>query len=91
MTEPVRLHVEAKRYLCHTDSGYLAGLSPASVRSLALQGGVFSAEQATAFEALPHAAVAVRLRRYDDLATVPGAATPPLAHYVGVLERVART
>ena len=89
--EPVRLHVDAKRYLCRTDATYLSGLSPASVRSLALQGGVFSAEQAIAFEAQPHAAVAVRLRRYDDLAKVPGAATPPLAHYVEVLERVAGT
>ena len=39
VTEPVRLHVAAKRYLCKTDSQYLAQLSPASVQSLALQGG----------------------------------------------------
>src|SRR5260370_22877879 len=39
VAEPVRLHVPAKRYLCATDPGYFACLSPGSVRSLALQGG----------------------------------------------------
>lgn len=86
--EPVRLHVDAKRYLCQTEPDYLAGLSPASVRSLALQGGVFTAEEAADFLALPHADVAVRVRRFDDLAKVPAERTPPLAHFMAVLERV---
>lgn len=84
VTEPIRLHVLAKRYLCAVDAAYLATLSPASVHSLELQGGPYDAGQARAFELLPHAQAAVRLRRYDDLAKVPGAVTPGLAHYLDV-------
>ena len=47
--EPVRLHVEAKRYLCAVDAAYWEGLSPASQRSLNLQGGIFSPEAAARF------------------------------------------
>jgi predicted HD phosphohydrolase len=83
--EPIRLHVDAKRYLCQSDPGYLATLSPASVHSLALQGGVFSADEAAEFLRHPHALTAARLRRYDDLAKVPGAPTPSLAHYLDVM------
>lgn len=87
--EPIRLHVDAKRCLCHTDAGYFESLSPASVRSLKLQGGVFSAEQAQAFRQQPHAEAALRLRRYDDKAKVPGQPTPALAHFIETLQRVA--
>ncbi len=83
--EPIRLHVDAKRYLCHIDPAYFDTLSPASVRSLQLQGGAFDGEQAERFMKNPHAQAAVRLRRYDDLAKVPGARTPPLGHYTGLL------
>jgi [1-hydroxy-2-(trimethylamino)ethyl]phosphonate dioxygenase len=81
VTEPVRLHVNAKRYLTATDPGYFATLSPGSVRSLQLQGGPFSAELATGFIALPHAEDAVRLRRWDERAKVTGLAVPDLAHF----------
>ena len=43
ISEPVRLHVPAKRYLCATDRQYLQRLSRASVHTLALQGGPMSA------------------------------------------------
>jgi phosphonate degradation associated HDIG domain protein len=86
--EPIRLHVDAKRYLCHMDPNYLATLSPASVRSLQLQGGAFDKEQAILFMKNPHAGAAVRLRRYDDLAKVPGARTPSLGHYVEQLRQM---
>src|ERR1700757_2261608 len=36
VTEPIRLHVAAKRYLCAVDTQYHQQLSPASVHSLAL-------------------------------------------------------
>ena len=48
MTEPVRLHVAAKRYLCTTESDYFSRLSADSVRSLALQGGNMSADEIAA-------------------------------------------
>jgi phosphonate degradation associated HDIG domain protein len=82
VSEPVRLHVAAKRYLCATEAGYVGKLSPDSVLSLSLQGGPMSAEEIHAFEALPHHAEAVQLRRYDDKAKVSGLATPPVAHFM---------
>lgn len=83
--EPIRLHVDAKRYLCAVDSGYAARLSADSVRSLALQGGVFDAAQAAAFIEKPFAEEAVRLRRWDDAAKDPLKSTPDLAHFLGVV------
>jgi len=81
VVEPTRMHVAAKRYLCAIDPAYLGALSPASILSLKLQGGPFTAEQALAFEALPFAAEAARLRRYDDAAKIAGGRTPDLEHY----------
>jgi phosphonate degradation associated HDIG domain protein len=86
VTGPVRLHVDAKRYLTGTDAGYFATLSPASVRSLELQGGPFSRALAEGFIALPHAAAAVQLRRWDEAAKIPGKATPDLAHFRPYIE-----
>ena len=84
--EPIRLHVDAKRYLCATRPDYYEALSADSKRSLVLQGGVYSAEQAAEFIAKPHAQAAVQIRLWDDQAKVAGAATPPLAHFVAALE-----
>lgn len=81
VTEPVRLHVAAKRYLCAVDTTYLSKLSPASVQSLALQGGPFRTEEIAEFEANPHHSAAVSLRRWDDEAKIPGLEVPGLAHY----------
>lgn len=85
--DPVKLHVDAKRYLCATRPGYFAALSDDSKRSLALQGGIFSKGQAENFIRQPGAEAAVRLRIWDDLAKAEGLATPPLTHY---LERAKR-
>ena len=86
--EPIRLHVDAKRYLCLMDSGYWAELSPASKHSLEQQGGVFSEQQAEVFMQQNFAAEAVRLRRYDDLAKVPAKVVPDLSHYAEHLQQV---
>jgi phosphonate degradation associated HDIG domain protein len=85
----IRLHVDAKRYLCATRPGYRQALSADSQRSLLLQGGVFSAQQAASFIAQPGAADAVRLRQWDDLAKLAGAATPDLAHFLARARRCA--
>lgn len=85
VTGPIRLHVDAKRYLCATRPEYYESLSQDSRRSLALQGGMFSAQEAERFMAQPHAAEAVRVRLWDDAAKAPGAATPDFAHYEGLL------
>jgi phosphonate degradation associated HDIG domain protein len=90
VTEPIRLHVEAKRYLCATRSGYYEALSEDSRRSLVLQGGVFTAEQAQAFAGKPYAEDAARLRIWDDQAKVTGQATPGLADFLPLIRRCAQ-
>ncbi len=89
VVEPVRLHVPAKRYLCAVEPAYHDSLSPESQRSLLLQGGTFSPAEAQAFIARPHAADAVRLRRWDDLAKLPGRVVPGLDAYREALSRLA--
>ncbi|MBI1384476.1 MAG: metal-dependent phosphohydrolase [Rhizobiales bacterium] len=81
VTEPIRMHVPAKRYLCAAVKGYFDSLSPASRQSLAVQGGTFSEAEAAAFIARPHAPAAVDLRRWDDLAKDPTRAVPGLGTY----------
>ena len=91
VTEPVRLHVAAKRYLCTVEPGYFDLLSAESVRSLARQGGPMTAEEAAAFEALPHAADAVTVRRWDDLAKDPAVTPPEFAHFAPLLAALVRS
>jgi phosphonate degradation associated HDIG domain protein len=90
VTEPVRLHVAAKRYLCATEADYFARLSPDSVLSLSLQGGPMSGEEAADFAALPQAAAAVQLRRFDEQAKIKGQATPPVDHFIPTVQRCLR-
>jgi phosphonate degradation associated HDIG domain protein len=89
VTEPVRLHVAAKRYLCAIDTCYLAGLSLASRTSLSLQGGPMAADERAQFESNPFHTDAVRLRCWDDLAKVPGLTVPGVEHYRRRLEAAA--
>ena len=89
--DAIRLHVDAKRYLCAMREGYYEALSQDSKRSLGLQGGVFDASQAEAFIARPGAAAAVQLRLWDDAAKLPGAPTPTLAHFLERARRCALT
>lgn len=88
VTEPVRLHVAAKRYLCAVDPNYLGLLSTPSVTSLRLQGGPMSAKEVLDFETNPYYQAAVRLRRWDDTAKVPGLPTPTLQDLIEILDRV---
>ena len=59
VAEPVRLHVDAKRFLCSTDPAYLGTLSEASLQSLKLQGGPFAPDEAARFKNQPHAGAAI--------------------------------
>ena len=88
--EPIRLHVDAKRALCAVEADYYEALSEDSKRSLTLQGGVFARDALDAFLAKPFSAEAMRVRRWDDQAKVPGAETPPIEHYLAVAARCAR-
>jgi phosphonate degradation associated HDIG domain protein len=86
--EPIRLHVDAKRCLCAIDETYFGRLSADSVRSLELQGGIYTDDEAQAFLEKPYAEDALRLRRWDDLAKEANRATPDLDHYLNVVSRV---
>jgi gamma-butyrobetaine dioxygenase len=90
VTEPVRLHVDAKRYLCACVPGYAAALSPASVYTLRVQGGPMRDDELAEFEASPYAAAACRVRRWDDAAKDPDALVPPFDHFRPVLRRLVR-
>lgn len=85
VTEPIRLHVAAKRYLSTREPGYVERLSPASRQSLALQGGPMTGPEADAFEAEPGFHDAVKLRRYDEQGKVEGAALAPMSAYRDLL------
>jgi len=86
VSEPVRLHVDAKRYLCATDPEYFGRLSAASVNSLNVQGGPMSAGEIRAFETNPHYRDAVKLRLYDDDGKVAGLTIKPVTDYRQTLE-----
>jgi len=85
--EPIKLHVDAKRYLCQSNADYHAKLSEDSKRSLVLQGGVFDTAQAASFLAQDGAREAVTLRLWDDLAKQDGLKTPSLSHFLGRARR----
>lgn len=89
VTEPIRLHVAAKRYLCATDSQYVAMLSPASVVTLQLQGGPLSSAEISQFETQAAFRNAVRIRRWDDQGKVAGLRTPGLEDYRELIDSFA--
>lgn len=85
VTEPVRLHVAAKRYRVAIDPDYLEHLSPASLQSLALQGGPMSPDEIDAFLADPAAEAALRLRGYDEAGKAPEAEVAGFETYQDLL------
>jgi len=92
VTEPIRLHVAAKRYRVTVDPAYLQGLSKASLQSLALQGGAMSEEEVAAFLAEPAAASALRLRGYDEAGKAPRADVAGFESYYDMLrDQIERT
>jgi [1-hydroxy-2-(trimethylamino)ethyl]phosphonate dioxygenase len=87
VSEPVRLHVAAKRFLCAIEPGYFARLSAASRITLNLQGGPLSAGEIERFRAQPYHRDAVRVRQWDDCGKVAGLAVPVLSHYEDLINR----
>jgi phosphonate degradation associated HDIG domain protein len=86
--EPIKLHVDAKRYLCAIEPGYGERLSAGSRHSLELQGGPFELAQATRFIQRPYAADAVALRRWDDRAKDVAAIVPSFGYWRPLLREV---
>lgn len=81
----VRMHAEAKRYLCATEPGYYDALTPGSRFTMTLQGGTMTTDEAARRTQHPWMADAVRLRRWDDLAKVPGKTTEPIEAWASLL------
>lgn len=85
VTEPIRLHVHAKRYLCYAHPGYAHSLTVYASNSLVRQGGAYTPDEARAFMREPHAVDAVNLRLWDDQAQSSTMTTPSLAHFAATL------
>ncbi len=88
ITEPIRLHVAAKKYLCATNTAYYNTLSEASKKTLQLQGGAMTTEEQREFESNLHFSNAVKMRHWDDAGKVSALAVPALSHYLPMIERV---
>ena len=88
VTDCVRYHVAAKRYLCATKPEYFARLSEASVHSLNLQGGPMSAAEIAEFEKNPNLKDIVAVRYLDDAGKHPDMETPGFAHFAPMVQRV---
>lgn len=88
VTDCVRHHVAAKRYLCATRPEYFARLSEASVLSLKLQGGPMSADEVAAFEENPNLREIVQVRYLDDAGKRTDMTTPGFAHFRDRVQRV---
>ena len=88
ITDCVRYHVAAKRYLCATRPDYLARLSAASRHSLNLQGGPMSATEVAAFEQNPNLSQIVAVRYLDDAGKRPGMETPDFWHFAPMVQRM---
>lgn len=86
----VRMHADAKRYLCATEPGYYEGLTPVSRRTFSLQGGRMPPQEVARLAAHPWLPDALRLRRWDDGAKVVGRSTRPLSVWHPFLRRYLR-
>jgi len=86
VTEPIRLHVAAKKYLCALDEQYFAQLSAASVQSLQVQGGPMSEAEIETFESSPYHQAAIKLRHYDEEGKVAGVDIKSAQSYQNMLQ-----
>lgn len=88
VTQCVRHHVAAKRYLCATRPEYFSQLSDASVHSLRLQGGPMNAEEVTEFETNSHLNEIIQVRLLDDTGKVANLRTYPFVYFQTILQRL---
>lgn len=87
ITDCVRYHVAAKRYLCSIDPMYFGRLSQASVKSLELQGGPMERDEAREFAKNPNLDAIVKVRNLDDEGKLVGLETPDFDHYAPMVQR----
>lgn len=72
LIELVESHVVAKRYLTFRYPEYLRQLSDASRKTLQIQGGMMTADEAREFERDPLFELKVQFRKWDDEAKITG-------------------
>lgn len=88
VTDCVRHHVAAKRYLCAVKPEYFDRLSEASVHSLNLQGGPMNAGEVAAFETNPNLKDIIKVRYYDEAGKRADLQTKPYSYYAPMVQRV---
>ncbi|MHA1567421.1 MAG: (R)-1-hydroxy-2-trimethylaminoethylphosphonate oxygenase [Alphaproteobacteria bacterium] len=88
ITDCVRHHVTAKRYLCATNPDYAKRLSDASIHSLKLQGGPLNPEEVAAFEANPYVEEIIQVRCLDDAGKRTDMTTLPYSHFAPMIQRI---
>jgi len=88
VTEPIRLHVDSKRYLCATQPDYHDKLSPASQHTLRIQGGPMNADEVAAFENNAQYKDAIRVRIWDDGGKDPAMKTESLDHFLAYADKI---
>ena len=87
ITDCVKYHVAAKRYLCAVDPMYFGRLSQASVKSLELQGGPMERDEAAEFAKNPNIDAIVKVRQLDEEGKLVGLETPGFDHYRPMVQR----
>ena len=88
VTDCVRYHVAAKRYLCATRPSYFERLSEASIHSLNLQGGPMSTDEVASFETNPNLSKIIQVRYLDEAGKDPDMITPDFQHFAPLVQRV---
>ena len=88
ITDCVKYHVAAKRYLCAKDIEYFDKLSTASAHSLKLQGGPMSADEVSQFEKNPNLKKIIQVRCLDDAGKDPDMDTPDFWYFAPMVQRL---
>lgn len=88
ITDCVRFHVAAKRYLCATKPSYFDRLSAASVHTLELQGGPMRPDEVATFEKNPNLKEIIAVRYLDEAGKRAGMQTPDYWHFAPKVQRM---
>lgn len=88
VTDCVRYHVAAKRYLCATRPTYFDRLSEASVHSLNLQGGPMNDTEVEEFERNPNLKEIIAVRFLDEAGKHADMQTPSFSHFAPMVQRI---
>ena len=88
VTDCVRYHVAAKRYLCAAKPEYFKRLSEASIHSLNLQGGPMNADEVAEFEKNPNLKEIIKVRYYDEAGKRADLETQPFSYYAPMVQHI---